>query len=136
MRKLLWCKGHGFDYHPGSHFLEALTSLLTDKGYSCYIIATCDNTRCLFSQIIYFIIINGDILFKNKTFNGFYLLRFSGDFPSSTVGMLCSPGLIQRIGPSLHFVGWMSRIEENSPQGIVWKINKVKIKIFKKFLKL
>ena len=30
-------------------------------------------------------------------------LRFSGDLPSSPVGMLCSPGRIHRMGPAAQY---------------------------------
>ena len=51
-----------------------------------------------------------------------FIYLFSGDLPSSPVGMLCSPGLIQRMGPSLLLLrsSWSCRILWG-PQGIVCK---------------
>lgn len=50
-----------------------------------------------------------------------YLCLFKGDFPSSAVGRLCSPGLIHKMGPSLLSVGGIFSNDDISPQGITYK---------------
>jgi hypothetical protein len=51
-------------------------------------------------------------IFKN------YLFLFEADFDMSAVGTSCSPGRIQRIGPSFDSLGVFILTAESAPHGI------------------
>lgn len=84
--------------------------------YKCYECTSLDTILPAMSKVCLLRFLHRQHLYENLCS---YLRLLKGELPSSMVGILCSPGRIHRMGPSLLLVGCMSFNTVFSLQGIV-----------------